>query len=185
MDTSHHMSSEVQSSTNPPTRPRWKRWIIDPLKNQLTRGITPDKLGWTIAAAVTLGIFPIMGTTSLICFLCGAAFKLNQPVLHVFKTLVYPLHLALILIFIRAGQWLHGDPLLTLSIPQMLGRFQQDPMQFAREFSLAAWRGITAWLIVAPLLAVIVKYSVTPFIHQMSIRTKDASRRTISPTVAD
>jgi hypothetical protein len=152
------------SSDIPQDRPRWKRWVIDPVKSQLTRGITPHKLGWTIAAAVTLGIFPIMGTTSLICFLFGAAFKLNQPVLHTFKTLVYPLHLGLILVFIRIGQRLHGVPLLTLSIPQMLVRFQADPMQFARDFGLAAWHGITAWMLIAPILAIVIKFSITPIL---------------------
>ena len=117
-----------------------------------------------------------MGTTSLLCFLFGAAFNLNQPVLHVFKTLVYPLHLALILVFIRAGQWLHGDPLLALSIPQMIVRFQHDPAQFARDFGLAAWRGVTAWMLAAPMLACLVKFSVTPFIRRMEIRIKTHKR---------
>lgn len=155
---------------------RWKRWILEPLKNQIMRGIAPDQLGWTIAAAVTLGVFPIMGTTSLLCFLFGAAFKLNQPVLHVFKTLVYPLHLALILVFIRAGQWLHGDPLISLSIPQMVARFQDNPAQFARDFSLAAWRGITAWLLAAPMLACLVKLAITPFLRRMAARIQSNRR---------
>ena len=158
------MSTATRPTDSAAPRPRWKRWLIDPVKAQLTRGITPHKLGWTIAAAITLGIFPVMGTTSLVCFIFGAAFKLNQPVLHTFKTLAYPLHLALILVFIRLGQRLHGVPLLTLSIPQMLTRFQADPMQFARDFGLAAWHGITAWMLVAPLLAVAIKFTITPIL---------------------
>ncbi len=155
-------------------RPRWKRWLIDPVKSQLTRGITPDKLGWTIAAAVTVGIFPIMGSTTLVGFLVAAAFKLNQPVLHAFKTLVYPLHLALILVFIRLGQRLHGVPLLTLSIPQMLVRFQEDPMQFVRDFGMAAWHGVTAWMLVAPFLALAIKFSVTPILARFAKKIRTA-----------
>jgi len=169
-DPSDPMSTAAQLSDNLKPRPRWRRWIIDPVKTQLTRGITPHKLGWTIAAAVTLGIFPIMGTTSLVCFIFGAVFKLNQPVLHTFKTLVYPLHLALILVFIRLGQRLHGVPLLALSIPQMLNRFQADPMQFARDFGLAAWHGITAWMLVAPILAIAVKFTITPILIRFAFK---------------
>ncbi len=165
----------VENKQDTEPRPRWKRWVIDPVIAQLTRGITPHKLGWTIAAAFTLGIFPIMGTTSLICFIFGAAFKLNQPVLHTFKTLAYPLHLGLILVFIRLGQRLHGVPLLTLSIPQMLTRFQADPMQFARDFGLAAWHGITAWMLVAPILAVAIKFAVTPLIAGMAAKLRPAA----------
>lgn len=162
----------VQETDSSVSRPRWRRWFIDPVKTQLTRGITPHKLGWTIAAAVTLGIFPIMGTTSIVGFIFAAAFKLNQPVLHAFKTLVYPLHLALILVFIRLGQRLHGVPLLTLSIPQMLVRFQDDPMQFARDFGLAAWHGVTAWMLVAPFLAVAIKYSITPILIRFAEKVR-------------
>lgn len=158
------------------SKSRLRRWIVDPVKAQLTRGITPDKLGWTIAAAVTLGIFPIMGTTSIVCFVFGAAFRLNQPVLHVFKTVVYPLHLALILVFIRLGQRLHGVPLLALSIPQMLVRFQEDPGQFARDFGLAAWHGVTAWLLVAPVLALLVKFTITPFLVRFARKLRSVRK---------
>jgi hypothetical protein len=167
----------AEAPAQPPAGPRWKRWLVEPVKTQLTRGIAPDKLGWTIAAAVTLGIFPIMGTPSVICFLFGAAFRLNQPVLHAFKTLVYPLHLALILVFIRLGQRLHGVPLLTLSIPQMVARFRDDPALFARDFGLAAWHGITAWLIVAPIIAIIVKLAVTPVLARVAASARARSQR--------
>lgn len=38
----------------------WRRWFVQPITKQLTQGITPEKLGWTIASGVVLGIFPIM-----------------------------------------------------------------------------------------------------------------------------
>jgi len=133
---------------------------------QLKAGISPEKLGWTISGAVVIGIFPIMGTTTILCLLVGWIFKLNQTVLHVFKSLVYPLHLILILGFIRMGQKLHGVPLLALSIPQMVTRFKTDPMQFARDFGLAAWHGITAWMIVAPFLAILIKMLATPLLRK-------------------
>jgi uncharacterized protein (DUF2062 family) len=153
----------------------WRRWIVRPVMNQLTAGISPDRLGWSISTGVVLGIFPIMGTTSLLCLLFGWCFKLNQPVLHVFKSLVYPLQLGLILVFIRMGQKLYGVPLLALSIPQMLTRFRADPMQFARDFGLAAWHGITAWMIVAPLLAILIKLLATPLLRKAA--RKIQSRR--------
>ncbi len=156
----------VAEDIDAPRASWWRRWIVRPVMNQLTQGISPDKLGWTISAAVVLGIFPIMGTTTLVCFLGGWIFRLNQPVLHVFKSLVYPLHLVLILVFIRLGQKLHGVPLLTLSIPQMLTRFNEDPVRFARDFGLAAWHGISAWMIVAPLLAIAVKLLATPLLRK-------------------
>jgi len=147
--------------------PWYHRWIIQPVKNQLTRGISPEKLGWTIGAGLALGIFPIMGSTTLITAAAAWAFKLNQPVIHIFKTLVYPLHLALILVFIRLGERMHGAELIKFSIPQLLERFKDDPLQFAQDFGLAAWHGITAWMLVAPFILVGGRLIATPILEKM------------------
>ncbi|RYD24904.1 MAG: DUF2062 domain-containing protein, partial [Verrucomicrobiaceae bacterium] len=135
------------------TEPWWRRWFVMPVIRQLAQGISPDRLGWSVAAGMTLGIFPIMGSTTLICIAAAWALGLNQPVTHLFKSAMYPLHLPLILVFIHLGQRLFGVPLLTLSIPELLGRFKDDPARFAGDFGMAALHGVTAWLLVAPLLA--------------------------------
>jgi uncharacterized protein (DUF2062 family) len=159
----HLCASAVKNSlsiSEPSRDPsRFHRWIIQPIVNQLKRGITPEKLSWTIALGVTLGIFPIMGSTSVVCFIAGYFFKLNQAILHLFKSLTYPLHLALILVFIRLGQQLNGVALIKFSIPQMMGQFKDDPAEFGRDFGMAALYGIEAWaisaLILIPLLRII------------------------------
>ena len=142
----------------------WRRWIVRPVIGQLSAGGSPDRLGWTIAAGMVLGIFPIMGSTTLLCLAAGWLLGMNQPVLQVFRAVVYPLHLALILVFIRMGERLHGADLIAFSIPQLVGRFKDDPLLFAADFGLAAWHGITAWLLVAPLLGILIKLAVTPLL---------------------
>jgi len=148
-------------------RGKIQRWIIQPILNQLKRGITPEKLSWTIALGITLGIFPIMGSTSLICFAAGWIFKLNQPILHLFKTLTYPLHLALILVFIRLGQHLNGVPPIPFSIPEMMNQFKDSPTQFAKDFGMAAWYGIEAWFLSALILIPILRAISLPLLKKL------------------
>ena len=105
----------------------FQRWVIRPIANQLRQGTGPEKLAWSVSLGLTLGIFPIMGSTSLVCFAVGHLLRLNQPVLHLFKTFTYPIHLALILVFIRLGQNLNGVPPIPFSIPQLLTRFKESP----------------------------------------------------------
>jgi uncharacterized protein (DUF2062 family) len=156
----HTLNAIAVSDTREQTKPsRLHRWIVRPIINQLKQGITPEKLSWTISLGIMLGIFPIMGTTSLVTFAAGWVFKLNQPVLHLFNSIVYPLHLALILVFIRLGQALNGVERIKFSIPEMLSKFRDDPTQFARDFGMAALYGIQAWalvsLILIPLLYIV------------------------------
>ncbi len=153
---------------------RFRRWIVSPILEQLKRGITPEKLSCTIALGITLGIFPIMGSTSLICFFFGWLLKLNQAILHIFRSLSYPLHLALILVFIRLGQQLNGAPLIRLSIPEMMTQFKDSPAQFGRDFGMAALHGIEAWAIAAIILIPLIRMISLPLLKKL-IRNKEVA----------
>ena len=120
-----------------------------------------------------------MGSTSLVCFVVGYLFKLNQPVVHLFKTLTYPLHLPMILVYIRLGQQLNGVPLIRFSIPDMLGQFKDSPMQFARDFGMAALYGVEAWAISAIFLIPILYHIALPLLKKLT--TKLQSTKAASP----
>lgn len=151
---------------------RWPRWLVAPILSQLSQGTSPDKLAWSVAAGMVIGIFPIMGTTTLLCFVVGCFSGLSQPVTHVSRAVVYPLHLLLILPLIRLGERLYGVPLLRLSIAEMVASFRNDPWQFARDFGMAAWHGVSAWLLLAPGLALLIKWGSTPLLAKLAARLK-------------
>lgn len=146
----------------------WHRWLVAPVMAQLRQGIPVNRVSWTIALGLVLGVFPIMGSTTLVCLLVGWALGLNQALLHVAKAVVYPLHLALILVFIRLGERLYGVPLISFSIPELMGKFKADPLQFARDFGMAAWHGVSAWLLIAPFAAILLKLAATPLLQRLA-----------------
>ncbi|MFM2199875.1 MAG: hypothetical protein RLZZ505_3307 [Verrucomicrobiota bacterium] len=159
----------MDSQTN---NSRLQRWVIRPIANQLQQGTSPEKLSWSVSLGLTLGVFPIMGSTSLVCFIVGHLFRLNQPVLHLFKTFTYPIHLALILIYIRIGQHLNGVPPIPFSIPQLLTRFKESPAQFASDFGMAALHGIEAWAISAIFLIPLFYYISLPVLRKLLGKVK-------------
>lgn len=146
----------------------WRRKLLAPVVAQLTQGISVERVSWTVSLGMVLGVFPIMGSTSLICIVAAWAFGLNQGLLHLFKALVYPAHLALILVFIHLGERLYGVPLISFSIPQLLGKFKDDPLQFGREFGMAAWHGVSAWLLIAPFAAILIKLVAQPILRRIA-----------------
>lgn len=153
------MSEEIDKQD-----PWWKRWFINPVLKQLTRGISADKLAWTIAIGCALGIFPIMGTTSVVCFFAASYWRLNQPVIQVVCHSLWAAHLALILPFIKLGQWIHRADPITGSIPALLKEFFSSPAQFAQDYWLAAWHGMVAWFLVAIPLVFIVRAITLPLL---------------------
>jgi len=156
-----------QANDLQPERSRLHRWVIRPIASQLRQGTSPEKLSWSVSLGLTLGIFPIMGSTSLVCFIVGHLFRLNQPILHLFKTFIYPIHLALILVFIRLGQKLNGVPPIRFSIPEMLALFKADPARFARDFGQAALHGIEAWAIAAIILIPLLRLISLPLLRKL------------------
>lgn len=150
----------------------WRRRLVAPVVAQLMVGISPERIAWAISLGIVLGVFPIMGTTTLVCLAAGWLLRLNQPVLHVFSNLVYPLHLVLILVFIRLGERLYGAPRMSFSIPQLLGRFKDDPLQFGRDFGMSAWHGVFAWLLIAPVAALLIKLAIMPVLRQLDTSLK-------------
>ena len=51
----------------------WRRRLGDPLVSLLAQGLTPERLALSLAAGLVLGLFPIVGATTLLCLAAGCA----------------------------------------------------------------------------------------------------------------
>ncbi len=72
----------------------------------LGQGFTPEKIALSIVLGVTLGIIPVLGFTTLLCAGAATLLELNLPVIQLMNGLVYPAQLALLVPFLRMGEWL-------------------------------------------------------------------------------
>lgn len=139
----------------------WRRRVLDVVLAQFRQGITPEKIALTVALGGVLAVFPILGSTTLLCGLAAFCLGLNQPVIQLVNYLCYPLQLALLLPFYRAGEWL-GAPHLALSIPQLIDRFRAGPLRFIGDFAGIALGGIGIWCVIAPLTALLLYFGLRP-----------------------
>ncbi|MCB1207713.1 MAG: DUF2062 domain-containing protein [Verrucomicrobiales bacterium] len=150
--------------------PLWRRWVVNPIVNQLTQGANPQRLAMAVAYGVVLGIFPLLGTTTLLSLAVGIPLKLNQPVLQIFRELSYPLHLATILVFIHAGETLYGAEHLPLSLSLLTEKFFASPSDFMKQFGMLGVYAISAWAVVAPILWATIFFIARPLISHLSQR---------------
>lgn len=146
----------------------WRRWVLNPIVKQLTQGTSPAKIAQAIAYGVTIGIFPIIGSTTLLSILIGIPIKLNQPILQVFKSLATPLQWTLVLGFYRLGEILFNAPHVSLSIPKMMERFFAEPGPFFRDYGMTALYGIAVWCLIAPLLLAAIYFTSRPLIQTLA-----------------
>ena len=82
----------------------------------LRQGAQPEQIALTIALGLTLGIIPILGSTTLLCAAFAFRLRLNMPLIQLVNYLVYPLQLLLFIPLLMLGAALldPGIPPLTL-----------------------------------------------------------------------
>jgi uncharacterized protein (DUF2062 family) len=155
----------------PPPRSFWQRRVVNLLVGQLKQGITPEKIALTVALGFTLGIFPIMGTTTVLCAVVGIWLKLNQPIIQFVNYIIYPLQISLILVFVRVGEWMTRAERVPFSIPELLRKFQASPRRFMQEFGVTGLHAMIALAVAAPVLIVVIYYSVLTPMRKLATAT--------------
>ncbi|MEO6784801.1 MAG: DUF2062 domain-containing protein [Chthoniobacteraceae bacterium] len=166
------MSADTAIQISPAARESfWKRRVVTPILAQLKQGVTPEKLALTVALGFTLGIFPILGSCTLLCALAAIVLRLNQPVIQLVNYIAYPPQLALIIPIYQAGEKLFGNAPIPLSIAIIFERFRADFGQFLRDFGMIAVQGIVVWCILAPIIVAAIYFTTRPLLRRLARRT--------------
>src|SRR5580698_160483 len=130
----------------------FRRRIARPIVELLRQGVTPEKMALSLALGVALGVFPVLGTTTALCALAAFAWRLNLPAIQIVNYFVYPLQIALILPFFRAGEKLFDAPHLPLSVSQIVAAVHASFWSATRFLWTTIWHAAAAWCLIAPLL---------------------------------
>lgn len=142
--------------------------LIHPIVQLLTQGITPEKIALSLAFGFMLGIFPVLGTTSLLCLAAAMVFRLNLPAVQLVNVLVNPLWFALLIPFIRAGERLFGAPPLAMTASQMIALAHADWLHSISVLWLTALRAAAAWLLVGPVGIIVLYLILVPVIRRLA-----------------
>ena len=142
--------------------------LIRPIVQLLTQGITPEKIALSLAFGFMLGIFPVLGTTSLLCLAAALLFRLNLPAVQLVNVLVNPLWFALLIPFIRAGERLFGAQPLAMTASQMITLAHADWLHSISVLWLTALRAAAAWLLVGPVGIIVLYLILVPVIRRLA-----------------
>jgi uncharacterized protein (DUF2062 family) len=162
-----------------PARTFWQRRVRDPVVAQLTQGITPEKIALTIAIGSTLAMFPLLGTTTLLCLVVGVFLKLNQPLIQAVNYLCTPIHLIFIPLSLRWGERLFGVAHSGFEFRSMMRLVREHPLDFLHNFWLAGFHAAVVWIICAPFWMTAVYYSTAPVLREIArVRAEAAAKAT-------
>jgi len=146
----------------------WKRRITNPLIAQLKQGTSPEMLALSVAWGCMLGVFPILGTTTLLCGLAGMVLRLNHIAMQTVNWLIYPVQILLIIPFLQLGNLVFGIGQFPLSLSEITALFEADFWGSMRDMGWLAARGVLAWILVALPSVFIIRMVLIPVFNQLA-----------------
>ncbi|XP_024163509.1 uncharacterized protein LOC112170447 isoform X1 [Rosa chinensis] len=158
--------------------------IVEPLLEILRKGAEPKLLAFSAALGFTIGLFPICGTTVIICGLAIASLgsHCHAPTVMVINLIATPIELSLMVPFLRFGEYVSGGPHFPLTSDALK---KVLTLQASHEVLLSIAHALLGWLVAAPFIFAAVYILSLPLfkvlVHKFSTRPL-SPKRSLSPT---
>jgi uncharacterized protein (DUF2062 family) len=115
----------------------------------LRQGTTPRGLALTCALGVVIGMFPIFGTTTLLCFAVAFILRLNVPLIQLVNYVTTPLQLIMMVWFIKIGTSFFGMSPFPYDPTSLVSAFREDYWSVLREAGIALLAAAGVWSVCA------------------------------------
>ena len=135
----------------------------------LKTGITPEQLALCIALGVVLGMVPALGMATMFCTLAAFLFRLNLAAIQLVNLFIYPVQLALLIPFMRAGEWLFSAKPLELSLEKIQRMLASDLLGTVFNMWAATLRAVVVWIIVAPAIMALIYLASLPLLRKLKL----------------
>jgi len=137
-----------------------KTKILNLAKSMLKEGMSLRKIALCLALGTVLGIFPVLGATTLLCTVAALTLRMNLPAIQVVNYMVYPLQLVMLAPFYSTGSWLFKQQGWPLINKDLIGLLQKDFWGSMASLWDLTFYAILTWLVLSPLL-ILLLYSVS------------------------
>ena len=124
-----------------------KKKVIQPIVDLLKQGLSPTKLAIVLALGVTLSVFPIFGTTTILCTTAALMFRLNLPAIQIANYLAFPIQLGLFFLFVEIGEQITGQTLMGISQDTLVAAFDKGFFHAINELSNYLILACIGWIL--------------------------------------
>jgi len=129
----------------------FRKRIVAPLRALLVQGVTPEKIAMSIAIGLIVGIFPVMGTTTVLCTAAAAAMRLNMVAVHTVHYAMTPVQLLLIIPFVRVGEHVVGAKPQPLTVGEGMALLAQGVVHAVVTLWSAIVHAVIGWIVIGPI----------------------------------
>jgi uncharacterized protein (DUF2062 family) len=135
-------------------------------------GASPERLAWSLAAGLLIGINPILGSTTILCLALAFVLRLNIAASQLGNHIVYPFQLILIIPFINAASRIIHTAPMPLSANELLHAAREHPLSLTRQLWLWEWHAFVLWAIIAAAAVPLIALALTPLLRKLLVRVE-------------
>lgn len=146
------------------------RQIVLPILALLRMGATPEKLAWSLATGLIIGINPILGSTTILCLGVAFLLRLNIAASQIGNHIVYPLQIILLIPFIRFGSRIFHTAPMPLSAAQLLHAARENPVALSRQLWQWELHALLLWAAIAAVTLPLLALALTPLLRHLLVR---------------
>lgn len=118
-------------------------------------------------------MFPVQGTTTLICTMVSILFRLNLVVIQLANYLSIPLMMVMLVPFYTIGHHLFGRRTFQWNLADLVLLFQHDFLGAITEIFWSVSYAVGIWLLLAPIIIGIVYFVSIKLIKHLTILTPE------------
>src|SRR5882757_1006352 len=168
-----HLNASTADQSPSPVHHNWiYRRVALPVFALLRMGASPEKLAWSIAAGLLIGINPILGSTTVLCLALAFVFRLNVAASQLGNHIVYPLELILVIPFIRVASRIFHTAPMPLSAKELLHAAREHPLTLSLQLWLWEWHAFLLWTAIAAVATPILALAITPILRLLLGRVR-------------
>ena len=144
--------------------PKFSTTLVD----QLTRGITTEKIALSIAVGSLCAFFPVLGAATPLCLVAGIALGLNQPVIQIVNVATVPVYPLAVFGLVRLGDLFLGSSHQHGEVEATAALLWRDPGQFFGRVCTIAGHAVVGWAVLAPLWIVAGYFGLLPLVRAVA-----------------
>lgn len=148
----------------------WQRWVVTPVKGLLRHGADPNRLAWSLALGIVIGVNPLLGSTTLAVLALAAVFRLNLVASQVGNHAMYPMQLVMFPVFIKLGSLMFGTDKLPIHGKQLFDAAKRHPWDTTRLLWSWEWHALVVWAAAAAVALPLIAMGIRPALEKMSRR---------------
>jgi len=145
---------------------------VNPVVGLLSMGADPDKLAWSLALGVVVGVNPLLGSTTVVVLGLAAGFRLNIVASQVGNHAMYPFEILMFPVFIKLGDVAFGTEKLPLEGHALWYAAKHHPWDTTRLLWSWEWHALVVWAMFAAVAMPAIALGSEPMLRKMAKRLR-------------